>query len=97
MLIPEPKAARLETLMSESKASKFNAHTLKELQAAIEENPEVDLTTKMPMNTLLAWPDFKKNPIIKPRKLPVSQTRDRDHAKLMGIFLRRETRNHQKI
>ncbi|PYI35255.1 kinase-like protein [Aspergillus indologenus CBS 114.80] len=35
--------------ISESKAAKFNARTLTKLQAAIEKDPEIDLTTKLPL------------------------------------------------
>jgi hypothetical protein len=31
------------------KAARFNAHTLKRLQVAVEQDPEVDLTTKFPI------------------------------------------------
>ncbi|PGG98661.1 hypothetical protein AJ80_09498 [Polytolypa hystricis UAMH7299] len=34
--------------ISKSKAAKFNAHTLQKLQDAVEIDPEVDLTTKLP-------------------------------------------------
>jgi hypothetical protein len=33
-----------------SKAARFNAHTLKRLQAAVEQDPEIDLTTRLPMD-----------------------------------------------
>lgn len=33
-----------------SKAAKFNAHTLRKLQAAVDKDPEIDLTTQMPMD-----------------------------------------------
>ncbi|KAJ5151909.1 hypothetical protein N7492_010204 [Penicillium capsulatum] len=33
-----------------SKAVRFNAHTLKKLQAAIDDDPEIDLTTRMPID-----------------------------------------------
>lgn len=32
-----------------SKAARFNAHTLKKLQAAVSDDPEIDLTTRMPI------------------------------------------------
>ncbi|KAJ9193565.1 hypothetical protein DTO166G4_592 [Paecilomyces variotii] len=35
-------------LVKKSKAARFNAHTLKLLQAAVKQDPEVDLTTKLP-------------------------------------------------
>lgn len=34
--------------ISISRAAKFNAHTLRKLQAAVSHNPEIDLTTQMP-------------------------------------------------
>lgn len=34
----------------ESKTARFNAHTVRKLQAAINHDPEIDLTTQMPMN-----------------------------------------------
>lgn len=34
--------------VEKSKAARFNAHTLKLLQAAVKQDPEVDLTTKLP-------------------------------------------------
>jgi hypothetical protein len=36
--------------ISVSKAAKFNAHTLRKLQAAVSHDPEVDLTTRMPID-----------------------------------------------
>ncbi|EED13865.1 hypothetical protein TSTA_101050 [Talaromyces stipitatus ATCC 10500] len=33
-----------------SKAFKFNAHTLRKLQAAVDENPVVDFVTKLPID-----------------------------------------------
>lgn len=33
---------------SESKAARFNAHTLKKLQAAVTKDPEIDLTEQFP-------------------------------------------------
>nr|KMM66405.1 hypothetical protein CPAG_02744 [Coccidioides posadasii RMSCC 3488] len=35
--------------ISKSKAAKFNAHTLQKLRDAVEIDPEVDLTTKLPL------------------------------------------------
>lgn len=35
---------------SKSKAARFNAHTIKRLQAAICNDPEIDLTTQMPID-----------------------------------------------
>ncbi|RAH40233.1 uncharacterized protein BO95DRAFT_376130 [Aspergillus brunneoviolaceus CBS 621.78] len=34
---------------SKSKAAKFNARTLTKLQAAIEKDPEIDLTANLPL------------------------------------------------
>ncbi|KAJ0413403.1 hypothetical protein BJY00DRAFT_296945 [Aspergillus carlsbadensis] len=34
--------------VTKSKASRFNAHVLKKLQAAVNLDPKIDLTTKMP-------------------------------------------------
>lgn len=33
-----------------SKAAKFNSHALKKLRAAIDDDPEIDLVTKLPMD-----------------------------------------------
>lgn len=38
------------SVLPKSKAAKFNAHTLRKLKAAIDKNPEVDLTAQMPIN-----------------------------------------------
>ena len=36
--------------ISNSEAAKFNARTLRTLQAAVSHDPEIDLTTQMPIN-----------------------------------------------
>lgn len=43
-----------------SKAAKFNAHTLRKLQAAVEKNPEIDLTTQMPMDYSVRLVEFRE-------------------------------------
>lgn len=91
MLIPEPKAAKPETLISESKASKFNAHKLKKLQAAIEENPEVDLTTKMPTNYSARLARFQKESHNRAKEALGKPDKRPQLRKANGIFLRRET------
>ncbi|OOF94217.1 hypothetical protein ASPCADRAFT_171826 [Aspergillus carbonarius ITEM 5010] len=40
----------MERVTKPSKATRFNAHTLKKLQAAVALDPHVDLTTKLPTN-----------------------------------------------
>lgn len=47
-----------------SKASRFNAHTVRKLQAAINDDPEVDLVSRMPMDyssRLIEMRDSEKN------------------------------------
>ena len=39
--------------ISNSEAAKFNARTLRTLQAAVGHDPEIDLTTQMPINCLI--------------------------------------------
>lgn len=36
--------------ISNSEAAKFNARTLRKLQAAVSHDPEIDLATQMPIN-----------------------------------------------
>ncbi|KAJ5577926.1 uncharacterized protein N7459_006890 [Penicillium hispanicum] len=43
-----------------SKAAKFNAHTLRKLQAAVDKNPEIDLTTQMPMDYSVRLVEFRE-------------------------------------
>lgn len=88
MLIPEPKTARLETPMSEPKASKFSAHTLKKLQAAIEENSEVDLTTKMPMNYSARLARFQKESHNKAKEALGKPYKRPQSRKANGYFLK---------
>jgi hypothetical protein len=40
------------TVKPKSKAARFNIHTLKRLQEAIEKDPEVDFTSKLPIKIL---------------------------------------------
>ena len=40
----------VNTASSKSKAARFNAHTIKRLQATMCNDPEIDLTTQMPMD-----------------------------------------------
>lgn len=42
--------ASIASATPKSRAAKFNTRTLKKLQAAVDKNPEVDLTTQMPLN-----------------------------------------------
>lgn len=44
-----------------SKAVKFNAHTLKKLQAAFDNDPEADLLTNMPPNYSIRLARFQKD------------------------------------
>lgn len=45
-----------------SKAARFNARTLKKLQAALDRDPEIDLTTQMPMDYSARLVRFQKEP-----------------------------------
>ncbi|EAW07450.1 uncharacterized protein ACLA_021640 [Aspergillus clavatus NRRL 1] len=47
--------------ISKSKAAKFNARTLTKLQAAIEKDPETDLTAKLPLRYSDRLNDMRQN------------------------------------
>lgn len=45
---------------SKSKAAKFNAHTLRKLQAAVDKDPEINLITHMPMDYSARLVEFQE-------------------------------------
>lgn len=47
--LEDSTAHDLNTVKPKSKAARFNLHTLKKLQEAVEQDPEVDLSSKLPI------------------------------------------------
>ena len=59
----DPKRGRDPSIISaqpKSKAAKFNAHTLRKLQAAFDKDPEIDLTAQMPMDYTVRLVQFQE-------------------------------------
>ena len=52
----------------ESRAAKFNVHIIKKLQAAIDRDPEIDLTTQIPTNYTSRLTKFRTSPNVTPSK-----------------------------
>jgi len=56
--------ASIASATPKSRAAKFNTRTLKKLQAAVDKNREVDLTTQMPLNYSVRLVRFQEEPPI---------------------------------
>ncbi|KAJ5585108.1 uncharacterized protein N7459_004908 [Penicillium hispanicum] len=57
----------------QSKAARFNAHTLKRLHAAVKDNPEIDLATQMPLgysNRLIDMRSVVQHSLERTKKTP---------------------------
>lgn len=51
--------ASIASTPPKSKAAKFNAHTLRKLQAAVDNDPEINLMTQMPMDYSVRLVEFQ--------------------------------------